>query len=119
MERKDIDWGSLGFGYVQTDYRYVANYKDGKWDEGGLTDKATIEMSECACVLQYAQTCFEGLKAYTTADGKIVCFRDTLLRPIGISHKQFSNILHIYLYIMHYILYLLYNIKSFVYIYSK
>ena len=78
MERKDIDWGSLGFGYVQTDYRYVANYKDGKWDEGGLTDKATIEMSECACVLQYAQTCFEGLKAYTTADGKIVCFRPDL-----------------------------------------
>ena len=78
MERKDIDWGNLGFGYVQTDYRYVANYKDGKWDEGGLTDKATIEMSECACVLQYAQTCFEGLKAYTTADGKIVCFRPDL-----------------------------------------
>ena len=78
MERKDIDWGSLGFGYVQTDYRYVANFKDGKWDEGGLTDKATIEMSECAGVLQYAQTCFEGLKAYTTADGKIVCFRPDL-----------------------------------------
>ena len=78
MERKDIDWGNLGFGYVQTDYRYVANYKDGKWDEGGLTDQATIEMSECACVLQYAQTCFEGLKAYTTADGKIVCFRPDL-----------------------------------------
>ena len=78
MERKDIDWGSLGFGYVQTDYRYVANYRDGQWDEGGLTDKATIEMSECACVLQYAQTCFEGLKAYTTADGKIVCFRPDL-----------------------------------------
>ena len=78
MERKDIDWGSLGFGYVQTDYRYVANYKDGKWDEGGLTDQATIEMSECACVLQYAQTCFEGLKAYTAADGKIVCFRPDL-----------------------------------------
>ena len=78
MERKDIDWGSLGFGYVQTDYRYVANFVDGKWDEGGLTDKATIEMSECAGVLQYAQTCFEGLKAYTTADGRIVCFRPDL-----------------------------------------
>jgi branched-chain amino acid aminotransferase len=78
MEKKNIDWSNLSFGYVQTDYRYVANYKDGKWDEGGLTDKATIEMSECACVLQYAQTCFEGLKAYTTADGKIVCFRPDL-----------------------------------------
>jgi branched-chain amino acid aminotransferase len=78
MEKKNIDWSNLGFGYMQTDMRYVSTYKDGAWDEGGLTDKATIEMSECACVLQYAQTCFEGLKAYTTADGKIVCFRPDL-----------------------------------------
>ncbi len=78
MEKKNIDWAELGFGYVQTDTRYVANYRDGAWDGGGLTDKATIEMSECACVLQYAQTCFEGLKAYTTEDGKIVCFRPNL-----------------------------------------
>ena len=78
MEKKNIDWSNLGFGYMQTDMRYVSTYKDGAWDEVGLTDKATIEMSECACVLQYAQTCFEGMKAYTTADGKIVCFRPDL-----------------------------------------
>ena len=75
---KNIDWSNLGFGYTKTEQRYVANYENGAWDEGGLTDKATIEMSECACVLQYAQTCFEGMKAYTTADGKIVCFRPDL-----------------------------------------
>mgnify|MGYP002511749752 CR=1 FL=1 len=78
MEKKNIDWSNLGFGYMQTDMRYVSTFRDGAWDEGGLTDKATIEMSECACVLQYAQTCFEGMKAYTTADGKIVCFRPDL-----------------------------------------
>ena len=78
MERVDIDWGNLGFGYIQTDKRFVANFKDGAWDAGGLTDKGTIEMSECAGVLQYAQTCFEGMKAYTTADGRIVCFRPDL-----------------------------------------
>ena len=78
MERVDIDWGNLGFGYRQTDKRFVANFKDGAWDEGKLTDKATIEMNECAGVLQYAQTCFEGMKAYTTADGRIVCFRPDL-----------------------------------------
>ncbi|MGM9946467.1 branched-chain amino acid aminotransferase [Floccifex sp.] len=75
---KAIDWNNLGFGYVKTDYRYVSNYKDGKWDEGSLITDDTITMSECACVLQYAQTCFEGLKAYTTADGKIVVFRPDL-----------------------------------------
>ena len=78
MEKKNIDWSYLGFGYMQTDMRFVSTWRDGAWDEGGLTDQATIEMSECACVLQYAQTCFEGMKAYTTADGKIVCFRPDL-----------------------------------------
>ena len=78
MEKKNIDWGNLSFGYVQTDYRYVANYKDGAWEDGGLTTEANIVINECAGVLQYAQTCFEGMKAYTTEDGKIVCFRPDL-----------------------------------------
>ena len=78
MAKKDINWGELGFGYVKTDLRFVANYKDGKWDDGALIEDETVTISECACVLQYAQTCFEGLKAYTTEDGKIVCFRPDL-----------------------------------------
>lgn len=78
MEKKNIDWGNLGFAYVQTDQRYVSSYKDGVWDAGTLTSDATITMSECACVLQYAQTVFEGLKAYTTEDGRIVTFRPDL-----------------------------------------
>lgn len=75
MEKKNIDWSSLGFGYMPTDFRYVSWFKDGKWDEGALTEDPNITMSECACVLQYAQTVFEGLKAYTTKDGRTVCFR--------------------------------------------
>ena len=75
---KDIDWANLGFGYMKTDYRFVANFKDGKWDEGTITADENIVMNECACVLQYAQTCFEGMKAYRTADGKVVCFRPDL-----------------------------------------
>ncbi len=78
MGKKDIDWANLGFGYIQTDKRFVSNFKDGVWDEGTLTSDANVVISECACVLQYAQTCFEGLKAYTTEDGKIVCFRPDL-----------------------------------------
>ena len=78
MAKKDIDWGSLGFGYIPTDKRYVANYKNGAWDEGGLIDDPNVVISECAGVLQYAQTVFEGLKAYTTEDGHIVTFRPDL-----------------------------------------
>lgn len=78
MEKKNIDWSNLGFGYVPTDYRFVANYKNGAWEEGGLTTDATVTISECAGVLQYAQTCFEGMKAYTTEDGRTVIFRPDL-----------------------------------------
>ena len=75
---KNIDWSSLGFGYVETEQRFVSNYKNGAWDEGELTGNSMIQISECAGVLQYAQTVFEGLKAYRTEDGKIVCFRPDL-----------------------------------------
>ena len=78
MEKKNLDWSSLGFGYVKTDKRYVSNYKNGSWDEGTLTSDATITISECAGVLQYAQTVFEGMKAYTTENGHIVVFRPDL-----------------------------------------
>ena len=78
MEKKNIDWGNLGFGYMQTDYRYVSNFKNGAWDEGTLTTDANIVLNECAGVLQYAQTVFEGLKAYTTEDGRIVTVRPDL-----------------------------------------
>lgn len=78
MEKKNIDWSNIGFGYIETDQRYVATYKDGKWDEGELVSDSFITMSECACVLQYAQTIFEGMKAYTTEDGRIVVFRPDL-----------------------------------------
>lgn len=78
MEKKNIDWSNLGFGYIQTEKRYVSNFKDGSWDEGTLTTDATVAISECAGVLQYAQTVFEGLKAYTTEDGHIVTFRPDL-----------------------------------------
>ena len=78
MEKKNIDWGSLGFGYMETDYRYLSTYKDGKWSEGELLTDPNIVLNECACVFQYAQTVFEGLKAYTTEDGRIVTFRPDL-----------------------------------------
>ena len=76
--KKNLDWANIGFGYRPTEYRFSATYKDGAWNEGTLTTEANITISESAGVFQYAQTCFEGLKAYTTADGHIVCFRPDL-----------------------------------------
>lgn len=78
IEKANIDWANLGFGYYKTDKRFVSMFKDGKWDEGELIDDENITMNECACVLQYAQTCFEGMKAYETVDGHVVVFRPDL-----------------------------------------
>ena len=75
MEKKNLDWSNLGFGYIPTDARFVSNYKDGEWSEGALISDPNVTISECAGVLQYSQSVFEGLKAYTTEDGRIVCFR--------------------------------------------
>ena len=75
MAKKDIDWSNLGFGYAKTDKRFVANYKDGAWDNGVITDDDKVVISECAGVLQYSQSCFEGMKAYTTENGHTVIFR--------------------------------------------
>ena len=57
MEKKNLDWSNIGFSYMPTDMRYVANYKDGSWDEGGLTADSNVVINECAGILQYCQEC--------------------------------------------------------------
>ena len=71
----DIDWGKLGFSYMKTDYRYISYWKDGKWDEGTLTEDNVLHISEASTSLHYGQQCFEGLKAYRTKEGKVQLFR--------------------------------------------
>lgn len=78
MEKKNLDWANIGFNYRKTDMRYVSEYKEGAWDAGCLTEDANVVINECAGILQYCQECFEGLKAYETEDGHIVCFRPDL-----------------------------------------
>lgn len=78
MEKKNLDWADLPFSYMPTDYSFVCNYKDGEWGEGFLTTDHSIQLSECAGIFHYCQEVFEGLKAYTTKDGEIVCFRPDL-----------------------------------------
>lgn len=75
MEKKNIDWSKLGFGYTKTDYRWEDEWSDGEWKGGGLVTDERLHLLESACVFHYAQCCFEGLKAYTTKDGRIVTFR--------------------------------------------
>lgn len=73
-----IDWNNVGLNYIKTDKRYSAVYRDGKWEEGRLVDDNIMHINESAAVFQYAQTCFEGLKAYRWKDGSVVLFRPDL-----------------------------------------
>lgn len=75
MEKVDLDWGNLGFGYIRTDYNYISYWKDGKWDEGKLMKENTITISIGSTALHYGQECFEGLKAQTAKDGCVLLFR--------------------------------------------
>ena len=78
MESNLLDWKNLPFAYTKTPLRFVSRFRGGVWEEGSLTEDASIVLNESAGVLQYSQSCFEGLKAYETKDGRIVCFRPDL-----------------------------------------
>jgi len=70
-----LDWKNLGFSYIKTDYRFIAHWKDGKWDKGELTTDSTLHIHEGSTALHYGQQCFEGLKAYRCKDSSINLFR--------------------------------------------
>ena len=70
-----IDWKNLPFGYFKTDYNVRTYYKDGKWSDLEVTDSEYIHMHMAATCLHYGQEAFEGMKAFTGADGRIRIFR--------------------------------------------
>ena len=72
---EEIDWSSLPFGYVPTDYNVRCTFKDGKWGEIEISQSETINIHIAATALHYGQEIFEGAKAFRGKDGKIRIFR--------------------------------------------
>lgn len=72
---KDIDWKSLTFGYLRTDYNVRCYYRDGKWGEVEVCSDEYLKLHMAATCLHYGQEAFEGLKAYRCPDGKVRIFR--------------------------------------------
>ena len=75
MERADLDWKNLVFGYNKTDYNIRYTWKDGAWDGGTMTQDENISMHMAATCLHYGQEAFEGLKVFEQKNGDIVVFR--------------------------------------------
>ena len=72
---KDIDWKSLTFGYLRTDYNVRCYYRGGKWGEVEVCSDEYLKLHMAATCLHYGQEAFEGLKAYRCPDGKVRIFR--------------------------------------------
>ena len=77
-KKQDIDWGSLGFSYLKTDARFSANYQNGTWNNGKMVVSENVTIHEGSTALHYAQQCFEGMKAQTAPDGRVLLFRPEL-----------------------------------------
>ena len=75
-KEKPADESHLGFGKIFSDHMFVMNYDEGQgWHDPRIVPYGPIELMPAAMCLHYGQEVFEGMKAYRTAEGKIVLFR--------------------------------------------
>ncbi len=65
----------LGFGRVTGPALFVADYHHGQWQDGTLQTYSAIALNPAATALQFAQQCFEGLKAFWVEQGAPALFR--------------------------------------------
>jgi len=70
---KDSD---LAFGTEFTDHMFLMNYEEGKgWKDARIEPYGPLSLDPATAVLHYAQSMFEGLKAFRGDDGKVRLFR--------------------------------------------
>ncbi|NLP14138.1 MAG: branched-chain amino acid aminotransferase [Clostridium sp.] len=70
------DPDKLGFGQHFTDHMFVMDYTEGKgWHDPRIVPYGPISLEPSAMIFHYGQAVFEGLKAYKSADGKVLLFR--------------------------------------------
>ena len=73
--KESIDWASLPFGYLKTDYNVRASFIDGKWSEIEVSDSEMVNIHMASTCLHYGQEIFEGMKAFKGVDGVVRIFR--------------------------------------------
>ncbi|MEU4348521.1 branched-chain amino acid aminotransferase [Streptomyces sp. NPDC023838] len=73
---RDAILASPGFGRHFTDHMVTVKWTEGRgWHDAELTPYAPLSMDPANMTLHYAQTIFEGLKAYRQPDGTVATFR--------------------------------------------
>lgn len=72
------DESKLGFGTILTDHMFKMDYdEENGWNNPRIEPYGPIQMDPANLTLHYAQTIFEGMKAYRTESGDIQLFRPT------------------------------------------
>ncbi len=74
-DRQVKDTKSIPFGQQPTEHMFIAEYKNGQWNDTRIVPFADLTMSPFALCLHYGQTVFEGMKAFRMDDGRINIFR--------------------------------------------
>lgn len=79
-----IDWKDLGFSFRPTNSHVQMVYTEsdsdsspGSWSQPELIKDPFVNIHIGATALHYGQACFEGLKAFSHADGSVHVFRPT------------------------------------------
>ena len=72
---QQTDFSNLVFGQNFSDHMFIADYKNGQWQDFRILPYGEIKMSPAISALHYGQAFFEGLKAYKFADGRLSIFR--------------------------------------------
>ncbi|WCK56119.1 branched-chain amino acid aminotransferase [Aneurinibacillus sp. Ricciae_BoGa-3] len=86
------DQKNLGFGKYFTDHMFLMDYTEGKgWYNARIVPYGPFSLDPSAMVFHYGQTVFEGLKAYKTADDRVLLFRpDKNMERLNISNDRLS-----------------------------
>ena len=70
-----VDFENIPFGRVYSDHMFIAEYVDGKWDNLRIEPYQDLQIAPGSAILHYAQSIFEGLKAYKSHSGDTLVFR--------------------------------------------
>ncbi len=70
-----VDFSNMEFGKVYSDHMFVADYRDGEWEDFRIEPYDLLSFTPGSAILHYGQSVFEGLKAYKGQKGDILVFR--------------------------------------------
>jgi branched-chain amino acid aminotransferase len=74
---QEVDFNNLVFGRNISDHMFIAEYRDGQWQNARIMPYGDLSLSPVTAALHYGQAIFEGMKAYKNDEGEVLLFRPT------------------------------------------